>query len=275
MPRSILVCLDGNAEHSALVELGIRWAKQFDCLLVGVTVVDEPRLRGPSHGPPGGYLEKLQDEWVARARHEVEEVLERFTLRCTEAGVACKLLEDAGTPGEQILREAQRYDLVLMGRHACYQEQKERHDTLSGVLRSTPRPVVVVPDQVLPTTGGVLIAYDGSVPAAKALYAFASTGLAELGDVRILSVDATDSVAAARTADRARDFLASRSIPSQMRPVVRTDSAAAAILDEVFSGGTQLVVMGAYGKPTWHEFFLGSSTSRLVAESPVPVFLYH
>ncbi len=275
MLHTLLACLDGTTDHSVLVELGIRWARQFDCLLVGVTVVDEPSLRRPSPGRPGGYLEKLQEQWVARARHEVEEVLERFTLRCTEAGVAHKLLEDVGTPGEQILREAQRYDLLLMGRHACYQEQKDRHQTLSSVLRCTPRPVVVVPDQTPPATGGILIAYDGSVPAARALYAFASTGLHQLGDVHILTVDAADSVAAARTADRARDFLAFQGISAHVHAVVRTDSVAAAILDEIQRRDIQLLVMGAHGKPAWQEFLLGSATSRLVGESPVPVFLYH
>src|SRR5262245_1305185 len=232
MLHTLLACLEGATDQSAVAELGIRWAQRFGCLLVGVTVVDEPSLRGPSPGRPGGYLEKLQDEWVARARHEVEEVLQRFTLKCTEAGVSHKLLEDTGPPGEQILREAERYDLLLMGRHACYQEQKHRQQTLSQVLHATPRPVVVVPDQESPPSGGVLIAYDGSLPAARALYAFASTGLHQLGDVHILTVDAADSVAAAQTADRARDFLAFHGISAEAHPTVRTDSAAAAAMLE-------------------------------------------
>ena len=36
-----------------------------------------------------------------------------------------------------------------------------------------------------------------------------------------------------------------------------------------------LVVMGAYGRPTLYEFFLGSVTRTMLAECPVPLFLYH
>jgi nucleotide-binding universal stress UspA family protein len=275
MPHSMLTCLDGSTDRPALVEMGIRWARHFDCLLVGVTVVDEDSLRRPSPGRPGGYLERLQEGWVARARHEVEAVLEHFALCCTRAGVAYKLLEDVGTPGEQILKEAQRYDLLLMGRHACYHEQADRRHTLESVLRAAPRPVVVVPDRAPPATGGVLVAYDGSLPASRALYALASSGLHRLGDVHVLSVHATDSVAAAQTADRAREFLAFHGVTAQIHAAVRTDSVATAILDEIQRLNVQLLVMGAYGKPAWQEFLLGSSTARMLAESPVPVFLYH
>jgi len=36
-----------------------------------------------------------------------------------------------------------------------------------------------------------------------------------------------------------------------------------------------MIVMGGYGQPVLREFFLGSVTRTLLAESPVPLFLYH
>jgi nucleotide-binding universal stress UspA family protein len=36
-----------------------------------------------------------------------------------------------------------------------------------------------------------------------------------------------------------------------------------------------LVVMGAYGLSILYEFFLGSVTRTMLAESPAPLFLYH
>ncbi len=33
--------------------------------------------------------------------------------------------------------------------------------------------------------------------------------------------------------------------------------------------------MGAYGRPVLTEFFLGSVTRSILAECPVPTFLYH
>jgi nucleotide-binding universal stress UspA family protein len=275
MLHAILVGLDGTTNHSTLVELGIHWAKQFDCLLVGLTVVDEAALRRPSPGPPGGYLEKLQDQWVSAARHEVENVLERFTLQCSEAGVACKLLEEVGAPAERIMVAAQRYDLVLLGRHACYHEQENHRHTLQTVLRVAPRPVVVVPDPLPSGAGGVLLAYDGSPQAARALQLFVGSGLHRLGDVQVLSIDPAKAVEAARTADRAVEFLALHGISAQPHAIVSSDAVAGTILSEIRDRDVQLAVMGAYGKPALSEFLLGSATSRVIAETPVPLFLYH
>ena len=42
-----------------------------------------------------------------------------------------------------------------------------------------------------------------------------------------------------------------------------------------FCARSELIVMGVYGQPVLREFFLGSVTPRLLAESPVPLFLYH
>ena len=74
MPRTILVGLDGSPDSSPIA-LGIAWARRFNALLVGIGVVNEPALRGPHDAPPGGYLEKLQEEWVGAARKEVEQRL--------------------------------------------------------------------------------------------------------------------------------------------------------------------------------------------------------
>ncbi len=85
-----------------------------------------------------------------------------------KANVACKLLEDVGQPAEKILLEAQRYDLVVLGKQTYYhfETQSEPDQTLVHVLKNSPRPVVTVPEQL--TEGGpVVVAYDGSLQAAR------------------------------------------------------------------------------------------------------------
>jgi nucleotide-binding universal stress UspA family protein len=96
-----------------------------------------------------------------------------------------------------------------------------------------------------------------------------------LGDVHVLSVDPAQGVEAARTADRAVQFLLQHGIPAQPLAVASSDAAAGIILAEISARSVQLAVMGAYGKPALSEFLLGSTTSRVVAESPAPLFLYH
>src|SRR5947209_8421370 len=112
MLKSILVGLDGSPYSASAIELGIRWAGRHNALLVGLGVIDETMI-GPEPVPVGaGAFKRERDEaLLAEARHKVEKFLEQFTLECTQAGVAFKLLEDEGLPADQIVREAQRYDL--------------------------------------------------------------------------------------------------------------------------------------------------------------------
>lgn len=49
MLRSILIGLDGSEDGGSARELALRWARQWDALLIGVTVVDEPGIL--SSGP--------------------------------------------------------------------------------------------------------------------------------------------------------------------------------------------------------------------------------
>jgi nucleotide-binding universal stress UspA family protein len=126
MLKSILIGLDGSAYSTAAVELGIHWARRFDALLVGLGVIDEPTIRGPEPVPLGGvyYKRHRDDVRMHEAQVKVEQFLERFTLRCTEAGVPSKLLEDIGLPWEQILVEAQRYDLILLGQQTYFTSRR-------------------------------------------------------------------------------------------------------------------------------------------------------
>src|SRR5579872_4769911 len=122
MLRTILVGLDGSAYSATAVELGMRWAQKCNAMLVGVGIIDEPTIRKPEPLPIGGsfYKERRDSVLAADARRRVEQFLGQFSVQCAEAGVACKLLEDSGTPWEQICLEAQRYDLILLGRQTYF-----------------------------------------------------------------------------------------------------------------------------------------------------------
>jgi nucleotide-binding universal stress UspA family protein len=223
MLRSILVGLDGSPCSGGAIELGLDWARRFNALLVGVGVVDEPAIRRPAMMPIGGssFKEHADEALLRRATLRVEQILEAFALRCVEAGVPSKLLEVVGDPAEQILREAQRYDLLLLGTqtHFHFSTQETPCETLTKVLHSTPRPVVAAPEK-LGNGGCVVVAYDGSLQAARALRAFQCTGLGTLLPVHVLCIS-DDHVEAARHTDRAVEFLGFHDINATPHAVPR------------------------------------------------------
>lgn len=274
--RSILVGIDGSAYSAAAVEFGIQWAKKFDAMLVGLGVIDEPTIRQPEPVPIGGssWKHERDEILVADARRKVEQFLGSFSLRCAEAGVSAKLLEDVGFPSDQVCREAQRYDLILLGKqtHYHFETQQYADETLTKVLKTSPRPVVTVPE-ALGTGNSIVVAYDGSLQAARTLQVFQSLRLDLSQEVHIVTVH-TDHTEAVRHADRAIDFLGFHGIKAQ-RHVVTASSPAAVIIDQANQLGAGLLVMGAYGQSGIREFFFGSVTRTLLNETKIPLFLYH
>jgi nucleotide-binding universal stress UspA family protein len=284
MLRSILVGLDGSDYSRSAIDVGIYLARKTGALLVGLGVVDEPTIREAEPRLIGGgvpYAEPvLYRERLADARREVEQFLAQFTLRCAEVGIACKVLEDVGMPHEQIELQAQRYDLILLGQQTRFHfETQEGYDnTVRRVLKNSPRPVIAVPARldIKPEEPGhtVLVAYDGSLQAARALHAYQTSGLAGVLATIVVTVN-PEQLEASRTAERAIDYLRLHDIKAEARPITTHDAPARALLAAAHEYHSALIVMGAYGQPILREFFLGSVTRSLLAESPVPLFLYH
>lgn len=278
MLRSILVGLDGSAQSASAVGLGIDWARKSNALLVGLAIVDEPTIAAAApvmlgaapYADPIVYRERMAD-----ATRQAEQFLERFSLRCSEEGVPFKVLEDVGLPCERIMLEAQRYDVILLGQTTRFHfETHERHDdTLAKVLKNTPRPVVIVPEL---RTGGqsVVVAYDGSLQAARALLAFRELGLERGQTIHIVSIN-PEKVEAARRAERAVDYLHFHNIRAEAHHIGSKRDPAEVLLEHLPKLDAGLLVMGAYGQPTVKEFFLGSATRTLLKKCSVPLFLFH
>ena len=235
MLKSILIGLDGSPSSGAAVELGIQWAKRFNALLVGLGIVDEATIRKPEAALVGEtyYNWKQDDELVNDARHGMEQFLEDFSARCTEAAVSFNLLQDTGMPYEEILRESQRYDLVLFGHETHFRlGAVDRPDeTLWNVLKREPRPVVIAPPK-LEAGSSVVVAYNGSPQADRALQAFQASGLDFGEEVCVLSAD-DDREEASRQAERAAEFLRLHQINAVRHDLVPVDSVTQTILEEV------------------------------------------
>jgi nucleotide-binding universal stress UspA family protein len=260
MIKGILVGIDGSPFSASALELAIRWARRFDAMVIGLGVVDEPNIHGAEALPIGAtYYKSMKGKAMfADARNKVERFLRSFALRCADEQVSFTPLEDIGAPAAQIALESQRYDIVLLGKetHFEFETKNQPDDTLARVLRKGCRPVVVAPLK-LPKTGKVVVAYDGSVQSARALQAFAASGLANDREVSIVTI-ADSHLEAARTADRAVQFLSLHNIASRAVPTESSDQPADIILDEVNQLNAELLVMGAYGKPNLREFFSGN-----------------
>jgi nucleotide-binding universal stress UspA family protein len=120
----------------------------------------------------------------------------------------------------------------------------------------------------------VVVAYNGSPQADRALQAFQASGLDFGEQVYVLSADG-ERKEAVRRAERAIEFLRFHGINAVRHDLVPVDSVSQTLLEEVRERNARLLVMGAYGHSGVREFLLGSTTKGVLKDSPVPVFLCH
>lgn len=277
MIRGLLVGLDRSPYSKAAVGLGLRWAKQFDALLAGLAVVDEPSIDAPEPVPLGGgaFVAMMEASRAKVAQKEADRRSEEFCLRCTEAGVAAKPLEAIGPAEQLIVAYAQRFDLILLGRetHFRYGSEQRPDDVLHRVIKQAPRPIVVAPLEE-PGDGPVIVAYDGSLQAMRALHAFVQSGLATGAPVEVVTV-IKDSTAGAKVADQAVEYLESHQFDARRVAAPSRGSVHATLVETAAERNAQLMVLGAYGKTIIKEMFLGSTTNHAIDETKTPLFLYH
>lgn len=277
MLRSILIGLDGSKYSAAGIELSLRWARRFKARVAGLGVIDAPTICKPVGVPLGGGEYKLarDQSLLEDARRQVEEFLGAFRQQCEAEGVDYEVLEETGAPHAQILDESRRFDVTVLGRQTYFhfETQDWPDGTLREVLRHASRPVVTVPEQ-LPGPGPLLLAYNGSASADRALQALAASGLAEGEEVHVVSFDA-DEAKARHWAGQAVASLESHDICAVAHPLTAGRSAEEVIPSWAASLHAQLVVMGAYGRSMWREWLFGSITSNVLKDSAAPLFLCH
>ena len=275
MFRSALVALDGSAYSETAADLAIDWASRYGARLLGLGILDAPTIQRAEPVPLGaGAYKKARDQVrLADAHRRVEDLLSAFHARGRAAGVAVEVLEDIGDPAVRILREAQRCDVVILGRetHFHFETQDGPDGTLVQVLRGSPRPVVVVPRSI-PPGQGVLLAYGGGREAARTLQTFQLLGLAAGEAIEVVTIH-RDGAEAEALVNLAGEYLTAQGAAHRLHPIVSATPPADVLLEQVRRARPRLLVMGAQGHHPLRDLFGASVTRAVMRACPVPVFI--
>jgi nucleotide-binding universal stress UspA family protein len=142
---------------------------------------------------------------------------------------------------------------------------------LQHVLKAAARPTLVVPERS-PSGRAVVVGYDGSREAAKALSSLAASGLGADRPIYVVSchVDVSESAADCTVACR---FLGRHGLASTACPEASGEDPAQILLDCCRRYEAGLLVAGAFGHSTLREYLFGSTTRELLRRLPLPVLL--
>ena len=278
--RSILVTVDDTPSAMAARALAVALARQCGARVRGVTALDVSDLDRVEPVPIGGVqyaYDRLQHrKKLAEERRAKIAALPDVFRRClADEGMdaECSTMEADVRAG--LLHMIEMCDLVVTGRDVEF--HLEPIDGVAPlvdhIIAKGCRPVVVTGPQ-WSESGPVLVAYDGSTAAAKALQMAALTGVFGSTAAHILSIGREQS-AALSVAERAGSFLALHGVDTDLEAIATSESPADVLLRRASETGARLLVMGAFGHRGVREILFGSTTRHLFDSAPVPLFIYH
>ncbi|RQV99489.1 MAG: universal stress protein [Calditrichaeota bacterium] len=271
MIKRILIPLDPSPYTDSALEIGTAMAKINNARLTGLVVLDIPGIEksiGPV--PLGGlyYAEKMEKAHRQKAETRIHELLQKFRQKCESAGVEFQEAELQGSPSERIIRESIFYDAIIIGMRTYFhfETQDTPGDSLEKVLDQTITPVYAVPEKlVIPHLTdekmNVLIAFDGSLPSARAMQRFAQLAPVDVFNVRLL-ISEPDEKKAHYYLNQAEIYLNCHNVNQVQQEWIREDIIEA--IDENYLDWAHILVVGAHSKSGLFGFKVGSLTRHLI-----------
>ncbi len=283
MIRSILIALaeppnDAGARNVAFWLARKEGSSVLALAVSDMTAFEVPVMTGsdsfiPSMVvPPLGESQALMRDLMAEAGKR----LELFAGECRARGIRIRTETRSGIPGDVISRAAVAHDIVVVSRTGYNRLASPRETVdawIAPVVRGSVRPVLVAGEAFREgnEVRNILVAYDGSLHAARALLAAAE--LAARPGVRCTLATVAQAEDTGRDLlDPAEAFLSNHGVDADRQVIVHSKPADV-ICDLAASGGFDIVVMGAYGRSPIREVLFGSTTERILSHCEANVVL--
>ncbi len=268
MFKTILVPIDSSDSSLVAVDYAIDISKTFKSKISGISIIDIKKLAGPfmrdlgtSIGgmvPYGDFQQKVRQflEDTAKA------ALDELEGKCNSAGVPCTHLVKEGVVSKEIVESAKDCDMVAMGmsgEHAFWRDAL-LGSNLESVVRQTHKPVMVTPGKYKKITK-ILIAYDGSTFATRALIAGANIAQQMHLPLTVITVS-DEKKTGEKILSQASEHLKGHGI--KYDEVLEDGNTVSVILDFCKEGLYDLLVIGAYGHSKIRELIIGNTTVQIM-----------
>lgn len=285
MIKRILVALDTEQDTRVATRYAKEMAVREDAQVSGLAVVDTKQIAkdlGPG-GAIGGlyYAEKLREQVTSESRETAAKLVDAFESDLDARQIVHSEHVRDGVPATRIVEDMKYHDLLVIGRspHFHYSKPAKETDTLSQIVKNGVAPTLVVPN-VYRSVERVLIAYDGSTPAARTMQLFAQLqpfGVdLELELVHVRGwVDESSQRESELLLGLAAGFLRAHGFEQIIETSLEMDQPDRRLLKHAETSSADLVVAGAHSVSAVTRLAFGSTTHSLLKECDIPFFLYH
>jgi nucleotide-binding universal stress UspA family protein len=280
MIKTILVALDPDTDTPVATRHAGEIAKRYDAEVMGLAVVDMGSIEAGTRGGGIGsmyLMDDLRKNLTDEARDTARDLIAEFAEAMEGMNVRYDAHVEEGVPFERIVEDAKYHDLVVMGRepHFFYSHPEEKTKTLERAVRESVAPVFVVGNTYQPIER-VLIAYDGSDPAARTLQRYVHLQPfgrdATLEIIHVYGRDRKDD--ADLILKLAKDYLKKHGFDAHVSNL-SGDDPAEVIADYAGKVEADALVLGGHSVSKIRQMAFGSTTASLLEACPVPLFLYH
>lgn len=278
MIKNLLVALDTSTSSMAAQKLAIQLAKSYGARLSGIGIVDEPWMMAPEAIPLGGLTFKMEldSQQVSKAQHKVHELEKAFLKMCKDADVSGSVIDVSGIPSEEIEHFLVEYDLLVIGKKASFHFNTPQDISVSvgQLIKDNPRPILVVEEEHPISRKEILVAFDGSLVASRALHMAILLGLFKDKAVHIASVGTSGEIVENWVAGAER-LCHSHGIKTHLHALVTSETPSEALLKLSKEIDPAFIVLGAYGKGSLTHWVWGSCAEELLKSATCPLFFFH
>jgi nucleotide-binding universal stress UspA family protein len=264
--KNILLLIHDDAGQEARFQAALDISRAIRGHLTCLDVSIIPPIVADSYGVSGGaMLLELEQESETANRQRIEK-------RLAAEDVSWDWIDVTGYLEPALEKASALADLIVVNRALTELALPDMRAVAAGLVVKSGKPVLAVPDHAegFNAAGAALVAWDGSHQASAALSA-AVPLLALASSVTIVEVE-DGSVQTG--AEEAAAYLSRHGIHANIvRPSTGGDDAGSVLLAKANSEKFDYLVMGGFGHSRFTEALLGGVTRRMLAESPIPLFL--
>ncbi len=271
--KSILLHLDATLESIARLEITCHLAARHEARITALfgATPDTDRMSfaysaGAALARDSEWRESTQDDARRRLQQSVDTKAARVTW--------CDVVADSITHG--FLAEAVYADLLVVGQQAALPPAGAAPPGfVESMILNSGRPTLVIPGNLRGGSVGqrVLVAWDGSAPAARALTG-ALPFLQHAEQVHVVSWSEHPRSAPFSRVD-AGAYLHAHGIAAELHHRKGTARVADELAALASSLVADLVVMGGYGHSRMSERIFGGTSRATLATLPVPLLMSH
>ena len=275
MLKRILLPLENSPYTLAAIKYACFISKRLNAKVTAGIFIDADK-----RDKPLGILKTdSQIEWakdlnkgvITEAEDTVKYLISTFKKNCKSNEVKHSIIKEIGQPSKNIYNLSKYYDLIITGLKSDFRLIKKGFTStyLKKMLSYAVTPVLAVPDHFWPVKN-IIIAYDGSNSAARALQRFSHIANFRGHKIRLL-MSSNNNKLAEDNIKRAKEYLMAYGAKNFISEWTKKDILK--LTKSSYFDSADLIVLGIHSKKNIKNFFVGSVTVSLIEEAQKPLFI--